>query len=189
MKLQRGILNMTILLLVSFVILSPMTISISNTGVFAAIPSTERNGIVLASIHTEPSVVHINQNFSIHANLIDYSLLPIEVWRALGCGGPITAKFDNHVATEKPKLFCPTTPTILIKKSSTPLVAGEPSNRFAQHFRATSAGVTNATLYLEYHVIKKSEQTSFNRDNASLISCFHNNKMYSPCSFIFTILP
>jgi hypothetical protein len=150
-----------------------------------------RNGNVLVSIQTEPSVVHVGDNFTIHATLIDYSPFALGVWRN-GCAGPLGATFDKNVAIEKGIRFCAAqimTPTFTIKQVSTPLIAGDLSNPFTEHFKASTAGMTNATLLLEYQIKDPENKTTglnagFDRDNATLVSCFQNNEMFSPCSFV-----
>jgi hypothetical protein len=168
-------------------------IVIDTNNAFAAHPSTEANGIVLVSMRTEPSVIHVGDNFTIHATLVRYSPYGLEVWMN-ECAGPLQATFDKNVAVEKGMTGCPPNirvrPTITIEQVSTPLIAGDMFNRFTDHFKATSAGITNATLNLEYQILSTQNRTiGFNRENALLISCFQDNKMFSPCSFEFTILP
>jgi hypothetical protein len=159
---------------------------------FGAHPTAVRNGIVLSGMSTEPSVVHVGDNFTIHATLVRYSPYGLEIWRN-GCAGPLQAAFDKNVVVEKGSICTAMiSPTITIKDVSTPLIAGDIFNPSTNHFKAISAGITNATLHLEYNLIKGPENVTngaFNRDNATLISCFQNNKMFSPCSLKFAILP
>lgn len=182
-----------ILATVSIFIVSSILIIGNSYNAFAAQPSTERNGIVLTGMRTEPSDVNVGDNFTIHATLVRYSPYGLEVWGNL-CAGPLQATFDKNVAVEKGITGCPpevrVRPTFPIVEVSTPLVAGDMFNPFTDHFKATSAGITNATLNLEYRIVtSENATTEFNRDNATLISCFKENKMFSPCSFEFTILP
>jgi hypothetical protein len=194
----KSILAMTSLFVV---IIYPLIINTNNNYAFGAHPTMERNGIVLVGMQTEPSVVHVGDNFTIHATLVRYSPYGLEIWNNF-CAGPLQAKFDknvkifdNGVSEETGQSSCPANvrvmPTSIITPVSTPVIAGDKFNPSTDHFKATSAGITNATLYLEYNVLKGEENQTktFDRNNAKLISCFEQNKIFSPCSFKFAILP
>jgi hypothetical protein len=187
----------TFLLLVSIVIVCgfPISVTISDNYAFAAHPSTEENGIVLAAMRTVPSVLHVGDNFTIHATLLRYSPYGVVIWNN-ACSGPLQATFDRNVAIEKGLPSCPdnvrvAATTEIGSEVQTPFIAGDMFNPYTNHFKATSAGVTNATLYLEHIVIKSKTPNVFNRDNATWMPCAHQTerKLVSPCSFSFAILP
>ena len=74
--------------------MSPIIINTNNYA-FGAHP-IRTNGIVLVGIQTEPSVVHLGDNFTIHATLVRYSPYGLEIWNNF-CAGPLQAKFDKNV--------------------------------------------------------------------------------------------
>jgi hypothetical protein len=138
--------------------------------------------ILLNNIYTIPSVIHVNDRFFLNATVFNGSPNTIKaVETAGGCVNPLKAAFDKNVKNlpGPPGPTCPTRfPSLKPGQSAT---LSTSLWRGIDVFLATSAGVVNAKLQLNYQI-----------ENQSIIvsKCLTNEKrLSSPCSFQFTILP
>jgi hypothetical protein len=149
------------------------------------------NDVYLININTVPTVIHKDDIFEINATLINKSHYPIKVWNN-GCNGPLIAFFDKNIEYSSFEPKCP----FLIKSTfnlapgeNNILIAGDILNPFSAHYKASSTGLTNATLKLEFQYENKSiYKEEFDKSKLNVVSCYMNTKKLSPCHIQFNIL-
>jgi hypothetical protein len=147
---------------------------------------------ILTNIHTIPSVIHVNDSFSMGATLVNNSTVPLKIWND-GCKGPLSTSFDKHVVvnegTEVCNLFI--SPSFRMQPgTSRSSIAGSTDNKFSEHYKAISAGTTTSTIKLEFQVTSGSQDMGFNntKQDTMFASCIYLKNSFSPCIVKFTIL-
>ena len=131
---------------------TPPTIA---SGVNSSIVIVESEGIVPVGIHTEPSLVHVGDRFSIDASIFNYSPLFVQIPDG-GCSPTgLTATFDSNVVVSPGAQFIVCYEDSLTPAQTISARAGWPS----ENYTATTPGLTNATLHLVYSVVGDDNQT------------------------------
>ncbi|GEM_PF-5896488 len=142
----------------SIIIIFTASLFIVNHEVFAD-PST--NDVAILNIQTQPSTIKVGDKFSITATLANNTPNPIYV-NIDPCGEPFPAKFDNHIKVDYVKnLTCPAFLIIEQVNSSEKITKTSPSGAIfpgtltpskteTVTYRATTSGITNATVTFSY---------------------------------------
>ncbi|MGI0062820.1 MAG: hypothetical protein ACREBA_10255, partial [Nitrosotalea sp.] len=127
-------------------------------------------GVQIQNIQVRPSIIKVGDNFNITATLVNNSTDTISVHN--DCLSPFSVTFSHAtVDVEKPCIYFAISK--LIKPGESITVSGPGSNIA---YRATDAGIANATIAFSY---TDENQTSSTFANPSIISK----------SILFTILP
>jgi hypothetical protein len=147
---------------------------------------------ILTNIHTIPSIIHVNDNFSMGTTLVNNSTVPLKIWND-GCKGPLSTSFDKNVVVNEGNKVCNLfiSPSFTMEPgTSRSLIVGTTHNKFSEHYKAISAGTTTSTLKLEFQVKSGSQDMAFNntKQDTRFASCIYLKYSFSPCIVKFAIL-
>ncbi len=132
-------------------------------------------GIKILRIHTAPSTVSVGSTFNIEGIVFNNSTSVITFPNGT-CNSPVSIDFDKNVQMESQGIALCTTPTkdVILKPSQSASIASSPNSGIA--YRATSQGITNATISFNYRV-ETANGKSLISDNISRVYTFNINNM------------
>jgi hypothetical protein len=144
--------------------------------------SIDAPNIIINSIHTDPSIIHIGDYFILNATVKNISYDTIDILN-FGCKGPIRVLFDKNVEV-KPITsgICFNPQQIISLNPGQSVILSAPD--FAEDYKASSEGIVEATLQLEYSIQIDNQTTT-----AAIAENRSNYAWVFSKPFVFKILP
>ena len=135
-------------------------------------------GIKILRIHTAPSHVSVGSTFNIEGIVFNNSTSAITFPNST-CNSPVSIDFNKNVLMESQGLALCTTPTkdVTLKPLQWSSIASNPNSGIA--YRATSQGITNATISFNYKVETANGKSPIS-DNISRVYTFNIHNMSTP---------
>jgi hypothetical protein len=169
-----NMLEVALLLLVTFSFIE------NHTYVLASIAAPD---IIIDSIHTDPSIIHIGDYFILNATVKNISNDAINILN-FGCKGPIKVLFDKNVEVKPVTAgICFNPQHIISLNPEQSVILSAPD--FAEDYKAASEGIVEAILQLEY--VKR-----FDNQTTTTTTIPENKYTYAwvfSKPFVFKILP
>jgi hypothetical protein len=125
-----------------------------------------QNDLEILDVHTDPSVIHVGDVFTIMTTIINNSTKTISFNNA--CSSPLSVVFDKNVLTEN-SMGCFALSKVFLKPGENMTVTG-PSSGI--QYNATSAGITNANMTFAYDF---NGTNVFSASNSFSFTIYENN--------------
>jgi hypothetical protein len=117
-----------------------------------------QNNIQLSEIHTEPQIVHVNDNFTIKATVINNSPSTIRFYSPICGEKPLSVEFNKNVVKHF-KSPCIAMASLITLKPGEKQSIQSPGF-LGVVFKAISAGLTNAVIVFHYGISQDYTQSS-----------------------------
>ena len=143
----------------------------SNTTIGHTRGHNQIEGVKIRRVHTKPPTVHVGDKFNIEGVVINNSTYTITFPNGT-CNSPISLDFDKNVLIENQGIALCTTPTKEVILRPNEQSAWQSTNDSGIVYKATSSGVTNATILFNYGV-ESAKGKSPVTDNISRVYTFN----------------